>query len=75
MMDCHVGPSMEAGGGNDDAPSPRTLRAAAERLTQYTPERSDAGPPAGLCRHILQGAQRCLQHYVTSQTHACGLVP
>ena len=28
----------------DDLPSPRTLRAAAERLAQYTSEQPDAGP-------------------------------
>ncbi len=29
---------------DDDVPSPRTLRAAAERLAQYTSEQPDAGP-------------------------------
>ena len=31
-------------GMEDDLPSPRTLRAAAERLAQYTSEQPDAGP-------------------------------
>ena len=31
-------------GMEDDLPSPRTLRAAAERLAQYTSEQPDTGP-------------------------------
>ncbi len=45
-MECPVGPSMDLEGEDDDLPSPRTLRAAAERLAQYTSEQPDAGPPA-----------------------------
>lgn len=36
---------MDVEGEDDDVPSPRTLRAAAERLAQYTSEQPDAGPP------------------------------
>ena len=35
---------MAAEGEDDDVPSPRTLRAAAERLAQYTSEQPDTGP-------------------------------
>ena len=35
---------MDVAGEDDDVPSPRTLRAAAERLAQYTSEQPDAGP-------------------------------
>ena len=44
MLKCHVGPVIDAAGEDDDVPSPRTLRAAAERLAQYTSEQPDAGP-------------------------------
>jgi len=35
---------MDVDGADDDMPSPRTLRAAAERLAQYTSQEPDAGP-------------------------------
>jgi len=40
----HTGTSMDVNGADDDMPSPRTLRAAAERLAQYTSQEPDAGP-------------------------------
>ncbi len=39
---------------DDDVPSPRTLRAAAERLAQYTSEEAapDAAPSAGAFKDL-----------------------
>ena len=41
---CVAGAAIEMEGMEDDLPSPRTLRAAAERLAQYTSEQPFAGP-------------------------------
>lgn len=40
---CPAGPPQDAEGEDDNAPSPRTLRAAAERLAQYTTEQPETG--------------------------------
>ena len=66
---------MDVAGEDDDVPSPRTLRAAAERLAQYTSEQPDAGPPRrgqGFADIYSEVPCTCLPQPTTSQCHACG---
>ena len=67
--------ATDVGGEDDDMPSPRTLRAAVERLAQYTSEQPDVGPTTqgqGFADIYSEVPCTCLRQPTTSQCHACG---
>lgn len=67
-MSLSAGPAVDVEGEDDDLPSPRTLRAAAERLAQYTSEQPDTGAPAqsqGFADIYSEVHSARLQHCVT----------